>query len=617
MGDGDGTNEVGAQLAERVFAGEERWGWEYVEPAALIPHPSSSSPPVWTEPSNPRAGGRAAQGGKRSGRGVGCAILLVIGFWVFAGAAYGGTLLIALALAFSLGPLSRAAARSAARRRREGLMKEYQDRVAAWQRVIAEHDAQQRLLAVSVDVWYPLTLDSRPSRIDVFGGTGNGWASLLTTVCGPLLGTGQAVLVLDFSQQSVALELAVLAAHRDVPVAHAPLPAATVTADLLAGSTPEELGECFAEALQSMRPDGAEIDLHTIDAELIETTARALAAPVTYARLAAGLRVLLRIYEPGEDGGPLSTDEVTGLTRAIDLVGQGERVQNELRYVRGLMESMAKAPAQTGVLADPAALWQPGQLAVLATDDLVERRKDLTDRITFFQLLHQLRQRRFTAGAGMLVIAGADRLGRNALESMARQARSAGIRLMLLFEHLREDTVKIVGGSDSATILMRIGNGNEARDAAQFVGQGYKFIVNQLTKQVGETLTEGRGSSYGEQDGASTSDGFNKSGSLSHSGFLNSTSGRSWGTSKTFTTSLSRSWQETVNTSTARSTTQGENLSRVYEFTVEPTQLQALPTTAMVVVEAGPGGRRAVFADCNPGITGLPRLSAVPWPALT
>ncbi|MET7502948.1 hypothetical protein [Streptomyces microflavus] len=617
MGDENGTDKVGAQLAGRVFTGEERWGWEYVEPAAMVPHHLASKAPVWTEPAAPKARNRSGQGNERSGKGIGCGILLVVGITLFGDARAGVALLIILTLIFTLGPLSRAAARSAARRRRERLVKEYQDRVAAWQLVIAGHDAQQRLLAAGVDIWYPLRLESRPSRIDVFGGTGNGWASLLTTVCGPLLGAGQAVLVLDFSQQSVALELAVLAAHRDVPVAHAPLPAATVTADLLAGSTPEELGECLAEALQSMRPDGAEVDLHTIDADLIETTARALAAPVTYARLAAGLRVLLRIYEPGEDGGPLSTDEVTALTRAIDLVGQGERVQNELRYVRGLMESMAKAPAQAGVLADPTALWQPGQLAVLATDDLVERRKDLTDRIAFFQLLHQLRQRRFTAGGGMLVIAGADRLGRNALESMARQARSAGIRLMLLFEHLREDTVKIVGGSDSATVLMRIGNGNEARDAAQFVGQGYKFLVNQLTKQVGETLTEGRGSSYGEQDGESTSHGANKGGSLSHSGFLNSTSGRSWGTSKTFTTSLSRSWQETVNTSTARSTTHGENLSRVYEFTVEPTQLQALPTTGMVVVEAGPSGRRVVFADCNPGITGLPRLSAVPRAALT
>ncbi|MFJ6755439.1 hypothetical protein ACIQNK_10535 [Streptomyces sp. NPDC091273] len=619
MSDGDtggGPDDAGAQLAVRVFAGEERWGWEYVEPPSLVPHHLADKPPVWTEPSFPDLLRLEAKTDKKSGKGTGCAIVLVLGIGVFGGLKY-GILLLAIFAAIIMAPRLRlSAARGRAQRRRERLWREHQQRVDHWRSLLAEHEDQHRLRSTEVDLWYPLRLDPRPSRIDVFGGTGNGWASLLATVGGSLLGSGQAVLVMDFSQQSIALELAFLAAHRDVPVEHVPLPAATVTVDLLDGFTPEELAECLAEAFQSMRPEGAEVDLHSIDVDLIETTVRTLDTPVTYARLAAGLRVLLRIYDPGAYGGPLSPQEVEALSRAIDLVGQGERVQNELRYVRGLMELMAKSPVRAGADLSPSELWQPGRLTILATDDLVERRKDLTDRITFFWILHQLRQRRFTAGSGMLVIAGADRLGRAALESMARQARAAGIRLTLLFEHLREDTVKVAGGSDSATVFMRIGNGHEARDAAQFIGQDYKFLINQLTKQVGETLTEGRGSSYGEQDGESTSTGSNKGGSFSRSGLLDYTSGRSWGTSQTFTTSLSRSWQETTNTSTAHSTTRGENLSRVYEFTVEPTQLQALPATGMVVVEAGPQGRRAVFADCNPGITGLPRLSSLPRPAL-
>ncbi|MEU9303313.1 hypothetical protein [Streptomyces sp. NPDC048269] len=610
------ADEGGGQLAEQVFAGEERWGWEYVEPPVLVPHHLANTPPVWKEPSDPDLRRRETAAGQKSGKGIGCAIVLTLGIGVFGGVWYGLLLLIILTAIFMTPRLTLLAARSAAQRRRERLWREHQQRLNHWQSLLAEHEAEHRLRSAEVDLWYPLRLDSRPGRIDVFGGTGNGWASLLATVGGPLLASGQPVLVMDLSQQSIALELAVLAAHRDVHVQHVPLPAATVTADLLDGFTPEELAECLAEALRSMRPEAAEVDLHSIDAELIETTARSLEAPVTYARLAAGLRVLLRIYEPGADGGPLSPREVEALSQAIDFVGQGERIQNELRHVRGLMELMAKSPARADVNLALSELWQPGRLTILATDDRVERRKDLTDRIAFFQLLHHLRQRRFTGGTGMLVIAGADQLGRAALESMARQARTADIRLTLLFEHLREDTVKVAGGSDSATIFMRIGNGHEARDAAQFIGQDYKFLVNQLTKQVGETFTEGRGSSYGEQDAESTSTGSNKGGSFSRSGFLSATSGRNWGTSRTFTTSLSRSWQETTNTSTARSTTHGENLSRVYEFTVEPTQLQALPATGMVVVEAGPHGRRAVFADCNPGIAGLPRLSTLPRPAL-
>lgn len=233
----------------------------------------------------------------------------------------------------------------------------------------------------------------------------------------------------------------------------------------------------------------------------------------------------------------------------------------------------------------------------------MRRRKDLTDRFVFFRLVHALRTRAVAHGSGTLVVAGADHLGRDALESMAREARTAGVRLVFLLEHLREGTVQVAGGADSATVFMRMGNGEEAKAAAQFIGQEHKFLVNQLTRQVGETLTEGRGSSYGGQGSVSDTDG--------------TTSGSSWGSSSSFSTSLSRSWQDSTNTSTARSTTTGENLSRVYEFAIEPTQLQALPVTGLVLVETGPAGRRVVFGDCNPGINFLPRLSTRPRAALT
>ncbi|MEE1743367.1 MULTISPECIES: hypothetical protein [unclassified Streptomyces] len=50
---------------------------------------------------------------------------------------------------------------------------------------------------------------------------------------------------------------------------------------------------------------------------------------------------------------------------------------------------------------------------------------------------------------------------------------------------------------------------------------------------------------------------------------------------------------------------------------IEPTQIQALPATGLVLVETGPAGRRVVSGDCNPGINFLPRLSARPRASLT
>ncbi|MFF3724820.1 hypothetical protein ACFYYM_20905 [Streptomyces erythrochromogenes] len=611
---GDPVDEAGAELALRVFRGDERWGWEFVQPPEPPEHPEARNPPVHTEPSDAEV--RSAQERAMSGRntsGFGCLTLIAGGAALIAAGAGAAAVVVALILALIIATSPQARLRAAQRRlqaAREHARRDYEARRRAWQNRLDAHRAEHLRHNETLDTWYPISLASGPSRIDVFGGTGNGWASLLATLGGPILGSGRPVVVLDLTQQAVALELAGLAARRAVTVAHVPMPGALLGMDLREEFTSEELAETFAEALASMRPPGADIDLHTIDVDVIQTVTDLLEGPVTLARLAAGLRVLLRVYDVDPSSpGLLSPAEVESITRAIDLVGQGERVQNELRYVRAQTELLAKAEAADITDTPASAWWKPGSLTVVTTEDRVHRRKDLTDRFVFFRLLHTLRGRAVAAGSGTLVVAGADHLGREALEAMARQARTAGVRLVFLLEHLREAAVQVAGGSDSATVFMRMGNGEEAKAAAQFIGQEHKFLVNQLTRQIGETLTEGRGTSYSYQRGVSDTEGFNRGGG--------SKSGSNWGSSSSFSTSLSRSWQDSTNTSTARTTTTGENLSRVYEFTVEPTQLQALPVTGLVLVEAGPGGRRVVFGDCNPGINFLPRLSTRPRPSLS
>ncbi|MGW2677313.1 hypothetical protein [Streptomyces sp. NPDC001436] len=606
-------DEAGAELALRVFAGEERWGWEFVRPPEPPAHSAANNPPVYREPSDAEL--RSAQERAMTGRntsGCGCAVLLLGGLALAAAGVVAAAVVVVTVIAMFAVTSPQARLRAAERRlatARQDARRDHEARTKAWQDRLAAHRAEHLRHNETLDTWFPISLGSNPSRIDVFGGTGNGWASLLATLGGPLLGSGQSVVILDLTQQTVALELAGLAARRDVAVSHVPMPGALLGLDLRQEFTSEELAETFAEALGSMRPHGADNDLHTIDADVVHTVADLLEGPVTFGRLAAGLRVLLRVYDGDPQAkGVLSPSEVESITQAIDLIGQGERVQNELRYVRAQTELLAKAEPADAADTSTSGWWQPGGLTVVTTEDHVHRRKDLTDRIVFFRLLHALRKRAVAPGSGTLVVAGADHLGREALETMARQARTAGVRLVFLLEHLREAAVQVAGGSDSATVFMRMGNGEEAKAAAQFIGQEHKFLVNQLTRQIGETLTEGRGSSYGYQRGVSDTEGSNRGGGWK--------SGGTWGSSRSYSTSLSRSWQDSTNTSTAQSKTTGENLTRVYEFTIEPTQLQALPVTGLVLVEAGRGGRRVVFGDCNPGINFLPRLSARPRPSL-
>ncbi|MCX4445514.1 hypothetical protein [Streptomyces sp. NBC_01789] len=590
---------AGAELALRVFSGGERWGWEFVQPPEPPEHRDAHRPPVYSEPSDAEV--RALSVRAMSGRNTscaGCLTVIVAIVLFFTGGVFVALTVVALvvALMVSTSPQARL---SAAERRLEAARadahRDHEARTRDWERRIAAHRAAHLRHNDTLDVWYPLSLTSRPHRIDVFGGVADGWASLLATVGGPPLTDGHAVVVLDLTQQAVALELAELATRRNIPVGHVPMPGALLGADLRGEFTPEELAEALAESLGTMRPPGADVDLHTIDVDVLQTVAELLEGPVTFARLAAGLRVLLRMYDADRPG-PLSHAEVESLTLAIDLVGQSERVHNELRYVRAQMEMLTKAAATACPGARATDWWQPGGLTVVTSEDPVNRRKDLTDRFVFFLLVHTLRKRAVAPKTSTLVIAGADHLGREALESMARVARNAGVRLVLLMEHLREAAVQVAGGSGSATVFMRMGNGEEAGAAAQFIGQEHKFIVNQLSRQTGETLTEGRDSSYGGQAGVSNADTF----SFGQGG------------SRSSSTSLSRSWQDSTNTSTARSTTTGENLSRIYEFTVEPTQLQALPVTGLILVETGPDGRRVVWGDCSPAINFLPRVSARP-----
>jgi hypothetical protein len=66
-------------------------------------------------------------------------------------------------------------------------------------------------------VWHPLDLGT-PSRVDVVGGTPDGWAALLCTAGASMLGSGTAVTVVDLTGEDVSGPLCALAAVRGLPV---------------------------------------------------------------------------------------------------------------------------------------------------------------------------------------------------------------------------------------------------------------------------------------------------------------------------------------------------------------------------------------------------------------
>lgn len=628
-----------AELAQRLFVPVERYGWEYRQPVGVAPSPLLQKKPQWREPLQPdwtwhdanRRRGRRVLGLCVAGTviGAGAVAFTPWGVWLAPVIAVAG--LAAGVVAVVLPERKRKKNLAAYTKHRDALLEAHKRATATWSAEVARHDRSERERVASAPRWYPLRLREGWSRVDVFGGTPDGWASLLATLGPSILESRNDVLVVDFSENGVADDLAQFARLRDVPVSQVRLPAGSSRADVLSGLSAEDAGELIANATH---PGGDRDDeeLRALDADLLEAVAERLEKPYSFARLEAGVRVLRRVYDVSRET-VLSAQEVRELTSDVDTAGSTEKARERLQFLNGQLKRLVRSHEDGGDadggravrdsgrdggsgLDSDGRVWNSGGLTVVATHSAYERRKGLYDRIVFHRVLRDLRAQHRASSRAVIVVAGADHLGLESLEALSHQAKRVGVRLVLLMEHLRDELQHLLGGSDSVSIVMRLGNHTEATAAADFIGKGHTFVLSQVTEQVGKTFTEGTGRSDGVSDSSTRSTSMTRGRSDSSSGLgaerTSSSDGRSWSRSRSDSRARSTTWQETVNHSAADSTTMGRTEQRVYEHMVEPTTIQALPPTACFLVQSGEGDRRVVVGDCNPGITLLEHVADRP-----
>lgn len=620
-----------ASLESRLFVATERWGWEYLDvaPAAFDAGPD----PEWFEPPPPdlselseQYSDARAQLPKRAAITVGVTIVVLF-------------MSPGLALcALLVGGLWSAVPVLLPTRRMQQVNKEWQKHCAAeraafethcHQRAawIADHQRQDELRLATATRFQPLRLESAASRVDVFGDTSDGWASLLTTAGSSLLQSGNDIVLVDFSGEHVADALNALARARGFGTSHSTLPAESDRFPLLNGLTAHEVAELLAEVARGPWPKGEHPDHRGLHAELIRTVAELLDGPLTFRKLAAGLRVLRRTYHPDHE--VLTDAEIGRLTDHVDSAGQTERVQTELHLLTTTLDDLFAGARETE--ADHVA-WPRSSLTVLTTDT-DHRRKKTLDRLVFHRILHDLTAGQFGPGT-VLIVAGVESLDLESLEAIARQARRSNVRLVLFMEKLRDELTHLLGRSGSATIFMRLGNKDEALEAAKHLGQGHKFVLSQLTSQVGNAFTRGDSDSIGTQDGEAvgkttthgtatstgTSSGtsqqiddcfgipMNQGPRTTNSGSNSSVSASS-SRAESVTQSRSKTWQRTVSISDTLSQSSSETLVRTYDFHREPTEFQGLAPTAFILVEPAASGRRVVMGDCNPGLSLLDRAA--------
>jgi hypothetical protein len=217
----------------------------------------------------------------------------------------------------------------------------------------------------------------------------------------------------------------------------------------------------------------------------------------------------------------------------------------------------------------------------------------------------------------VLVVAGADTLRRAHVERLDQVARKNGIRLVLLFRHLRQDAADLIGGGDAA-VFMRLGNFKEAEAAANFIGKEHRFVASQFTvshstntsTSTSDSTTRGTSS----QDSTSTGTQSSRSRNLNY-GWLFSyraaSGGVSSGTQDSTSVSTGTSWSQAQSTTRQSGASESESVGyqRTHDYTVSPTMLQGLSPTAFILVDPqDPGSPR--LGDCDPQILTQPTAPA-------
>jgi hypothetical protein len=517
-------------------------------------------------------------------------------------------------------------AREAYESARQQVTRAYEDAMRGWQARRHHHEANEQGAAGARYEWGAVPRPLARRRMDVFGGTLWSWEALLSTYGSSALFTGP-LLVVDLSRELVCGELATLARAANIEVDTQLLPARLAESTLLSGLRPRELVDAIVESMYGGSPEAARAE-RSMDDRILSRICDALGEDVSLARIGAALRALMG--EP-DDSSALDRDERGRITNELFSVEYRRQAHANISRIESYIHPIEELGTNPGELTT-------GYLTCIALDSNARnvRSELLTD------LIVQWVTHRVTASSNprpSVVVAGADDLARRHLERLSDACERRGVPLTFLFRRLRETGGEMLGGG--AVAFMRLGNHEDATRAADFIGRDYRFVLSQITKNVGgneshtDTDTEGTGDSdsinVSRSSGTSTNRGTTRSSGVTRSGggplglFADRSTNtgdsrtRGGGTSETDTQgesrSVSRNWSSAYAYAAGTNWSDADTTQRVYEYAVEPVTLQHLPDHALLLIESRPeGGRKLTPVECDPAIVTLERVTTTPLP---
>jgi hypothetical protein len=517
-----------------------------------------------------------------------------------------------------------------------------QERRRAEERASHARHARQwqarRSAFVSQKRWFAVPVPAGIDRVDVAGGTLAGWSAALTMSAAYRLATGGEVTVVDLSGGAVAADLAGLCAAADgAPPAVWVLPHDLPRLDLASSLPPGSLADVLALSVSAAgRQEGSARDL-AVDTAILQRVIEALdgTGPVQVGRVAAALRALAQVGDPRADlAAGLLTEREAGALGT--LFGQGATDRVVLERALG-MEAQLRTLASAGT--EPARVPR-GRLRVIAVDRRASPQSAAILGSFVVTALAQLIAQ-VPAGPGPaswrhpLFLLGAERLRDDVLDLFTDACEASRSGLVLGYRSLPPHVRQRIGRGNAVTAFMRLGNAEDAKAASEQVGTAYRFVLSQLTETIGESVTDTFGGSYtstvGDSASIATSASSNESESagtgrtipvgggvlpLRDGGSRSAQTGTSWGTTQSVSLtegiSTSTAWGVSTSRAAGDSESLARSLQRSRELVVEPSELQRLPVTAMIVSYGAGAERRVLLADANPAIGALPVATLAP-----
>ncbi len=477
-----------------------------------------------------------------------------------------------------------------------------------WRTAGVRYEQEEHRRLAGISDWASARVTPGFRRVDVVGGNLFGWEALLTVTGSSILAEGGSLTVLDLTGDIVAGELVRGARALGREVAFALLPTELADVDLLAGLDVAQVVNLFVEARHG-GPGQPERGTRAVDERILTAVCEVLApGGLSMGRIAAGLRVLM--------DAPATDDVLTDRERATLA---GETFSDEYRRqtfgnVKDL-EAMAHPLSAMGTVSSGPL---EGQLRVVAMSSVWTSAQDdfLADLLVGWVARQVAEDPR---SVPTLILAGAGRLALRHIHRLSDLCDRRGVRLVTMFRHWDQAADEVVGAGPVA--FMRLGNHQQAKRAAEFIGLEYRFELSQLTKSLGgqesvstadsESTTEGTGGSQTTGNGYTDGQSRGNSGRPSWwrwntdtSRSWNRSRSKSWNKSDTTSWNRSRTWGRTVTESSGTNWSNTEGKQRVHEYRVEPEVIKNLPDYALLLVEpTGDGKPRQIRAvEVNPEI---------------